>query len=73
MDMKMVIERLNLFLKNNIKAFIIDRDNSYYFCYIKSINDVIVTIKNFDGKKAGTTEDILIADIKEIKLYKGNK
>lgn len=63
-------ERAELFLNNNLKAFIVDKENNYYFCFIKSVNDIIVTVHNFKGKRQGMNEDILLIDIKEIKLYK---
>ena len=63
-------ERAQLFLDNNLKAFIVDKDNNYYFCFIKSVNDIILTVHPFKGKRQGIDEDILLVDIKEIKLYK---
>jgi hypothetical protein len=65
-----VKERLKLFCDNNIKAFITDTENNYYFCFIKEVTDSVVTVKNFAGKRAGQEETFLIIDIKELKLYK---
>jgi hypothetical protein len=64
-------QRAQLFLDNNLKAFIIDKStNSYHFCHIKSFNDVILTVVDFKGNKAGVPQDILFMDIDDIKLYK---
>jgi hypothetical protein len=63
-------ERIKLFFDNNLKAFIIDNKDNYYFCDIKELNDVIVKVKNFAGKRAGQIDELLLFDIKEIKLYR---
>jgi len=63
-------ERAKLFLDNNLKAFIIDNKENYYFCYIKDVNDVLIRVNSFAGKRAGQNDELLLFDIKEIKLYK---
>lgn len=68
------IERMKLkselFLKNNIKAFIKDIYNNYHFCEIKFIGEDWVIIEHFKGKREGEKLRIFWPDIIEISEYK---
>ena len=69
-DIREMATRAKLFLDNNLRAFIIDNQDNYYFCYIKEANDALLRVHSFAGKRAGQNDDLLLLDIKEIKLYK---
>ena len=61
-DIRETIERFKIkaedFLKNNIKAFIIDVNDTYYFCDIILVGDEGVYIQNFKGVRKGEKERI---------------
>ena len=63
-------EKAFFFLKNNIKAFIKDYDDNYYFADIIKINETHIFINNFNGKRKGENSELLFIDIKEIDEYK---
>ena len=58
------------FLKNNIKAFIVDVNDTYYFCEIIFVGDVSVHVYNFKGKRAGEKDRIYWADVLKFEEYK---
>jgi len=68
------VERLRLkaelFLKKDIKAFIIDIFNNYYFCDILVVGEDYLYVKNFIGKRKGENDRILWYDILKIDEYK---
>ena len=68
------IERLKgkakIFLKNNIKTFIVDLEDNYYFCKILSITEDYLYVKHFTGKKKGEKEKIMWFDIIKFEEYK---
>jgi hypothetical protein len=51
------IERLKIkaedFLNNNIKAFIIDIDGTWYSCEILVVGEVSLLVNNFEGDDLG--------------------
>lgn len=57
------------FLKKDIKTFIKDVDNNYYFCDILLIGEVNILIYNFTGKREGENSKLNWADIVELKEY----
>lgn len=67
------IERLkgkaDIFLKNNIKAFIVDTSDNYYFCHIISVGEDYLYVEHFSGKKKGERERIVWFDIVRFDEY----
>lgn len=74
MDIQDKIERLrakaDIFLKDNLKAFIIDTAENYYFCYIVFVGHNSIYVQHFDGKKKGENERIFYPDIIRFDEYK---
>jgi hypothetical protein len=73
-DIRNNIERFKIkaegFLKDNIKAFIVDINNSYHFCNITQVNSNDLYILNFAGKKINEEEKLFWADIIKFEEYK---
>ena len=67
------IERFKIkaedFLKNNIKAFIVDINDTWYFCEIIFVGDASVHIQNFKGKRKFEKERIFWADVVRLDEY----
>lgn len=70
MTMNMIMENIErfklraaLFLKENTKAFIIDSNDSWHFCYITKINEDKIKVLEFSGKLAGQDNVINWIDI----------
>lgn len=63
-------EKSDFFLENNLRAFIKDKEDTYYFCYIVSVNNVHLIINNFAGKRVGISDKLLWIDVEDIKEYK---
>ena len=57
------------FLKNNIKAFIVDINDTYYFCEIIFVGDISVHVYNFKGKRIGEKDRIYWADVLRFEEY----
>jgi len=68
------IERLklkaNIFLKDNIKTFIKDVYNTFYFCNIIKIEEDALFVQDFKGKNEGITSKIFWVDIEDIQEYR---
>ncbi len=68
------IERMRakaeLFLNNDIRAFIVDINNNYYFCDILLVGENHITFYNFAGKRKGEKDRLLWLDISDIEEYK---
>lgn len=63
--------RAELFLKNNIKAFIKDVQDNYYFCNILKVNGGdSISIKHFKGKRKDIEKEIYFVDIVKFVEYK---
>lgn len=58
------------FLKNNTKAFIVDINNTYYFCDILFVGEDGVYVYNFKGQRAGEKENIFWADVERLDEYR---
>lgn len=58
------------FKKNNQRAFIIDMDDTYYFCYIIFVGEEGIHLENFEGVRKGEKSRIFWEDILRIKEYK---
>ncbi len=63
-------ERAVIFRDENIKAFIIDSENTYHFCYIKSVDENRVGVFEFVGKLTGEATTILFVDIIKFVEYR---
>ena len=55
--------KAELFLKDNIKAFIKDTSDNYYFCHIIFAGEDCIHVQHFKGKKKLEKERIFYVDI----------
>ena len=62
--------KAELFIKEDIRAFIVDTDDTYYFCDILLVGENHITIQDFTGKRKGEKNRLLWLDIKDIEEYK---
>lgn len=73
-ELRNTIERWKIkaegFLNDNIKAFIVDVNNTYYFCDIILVGDNSILIKGFKGNRDGLKERLFWADIIKFEEYK---
>ena len=73
-DIRETIERWKIkaegFLKENIKAFIVDTNDTYYFCYIIFVGEGSVEIQHFKGDKKFEKERLYWPDIVKFEEYK---
>lgn len=73
-DIRDTIERFKIkaegFLKTNDKIFIVDTNDTYYWCNIISIEETYILIQNFKGVRQYEKEKIFWADITKIDEYK---
>jgi hypothetical protein len=73
-ELRQTIERQKVkaedFLNNNIRAFIIDIKNTYYFCDIIFVGDAFLFVQSFKGSRMGMKEKIYWADITKFEEYK---
>jgi len=71
------IERLRIkaeeFLKENIKVFIIDVKDNYYFCDILFVGENYLTVKGFKGVRKYETDRIWWADVVKLEPYKNKE
>ena len=70
MEIKEIKERAIIFLTNDIKIFIKDIYDNFYFAQIKEINKDWLYVSNFAGNRKGTNTRILWIDIQEINEYR---
>ena len=72
-NLKEKIERWKLkaevFLKDDIRAFIIDTHNSYYFCDIIFVGEDCIHVRHFKGLKKYEKERIFWADVIRLEEY----
>jgi len=70
---KEMIERNKIkaeqFLKEDIRVFIKDVQDNYYFCDILIVGEVNLLVYNFAGKREGEKSRLNWADIIELKEY----
>ena len=68
------IERFKIkaegFLKDNIKAFIVDINDTYYFCDIIFVGDISIHVYNFKGSRMGEKDRIYWSDVVRFEEYK---
>lgn len=63
-------EKAEYFLEHNLKAFIKDSNNQFYFCDILEVDETHLYIKNFTGHRKGIKNKILWIDIEVFEEYK---
>lgn len=63
-------EKAEYFLNNNLKAFIKDSNDQFYFCDILSVSETHLYIYNFTGHRKNTKNRILWIDIEVFDEYK---
>ena len=61
--------KAELFIKEDIKAFIVDTDDTYYFCDILLVGENYITFQDFVGKRKGEKTTLLWLDVKDIEEY----
>ena len=61
------------FVKEDIRAFIVDVNDTYYFCDILFVGEVYLTIQNFEGEKAGQNNKLYWTDIVKLEEYKSRE
>lgn len=71
MEIKEVQKRVEIFFNNDIRVFIRDIYNNFFFCEIREINKEWVVVYNFKGNRKGTKTRILWMDIKVVEEYRG--
>ena len=73
MDIKEKVERLRakaeIFLADNLKAFIIDTSDNYYFCEIIFVGENCIHVQHFTGKKKFEKDRIFYPDIIKFEEY----
>lgn len=74
MDMvKGLKEKAEFLLNNDLRAFIKDQFDNYYFCDILIVGETHLLIYNFSGKRIGKKDRISWIDIETISEYKEEK
>jgi hypothetical protein len=73
-EIREMIERLKvkaeLFLHNDIRAFVLDINDTYYFCDIVFVGEVYLVVQDFEGERAGTKTKLYWSDVVKIEEYK---
>ena len=73
-DLREKLERFKIkaeeIANENLKAFIIDVNDTYYFCNIIFVGHATILIENFKGQRAGDREKLFWADIVKLEMYK---
>ena len=59
------------FLRNDIRVFIQNLKDDYYFCDIILVTEDYVYVKSFKGKRDGEKEKIYFFEILKLEEYKG--
>ncbi len=76
-NIKEKVERMKakaeLFLAKDIKVFIIDTLDNYYWCDILLVGEDYLFVQHFTGKKEGEKERILWYDIIKFEEYRKEK
>ncbi len=62
-------EKAKIFLEKNIKAFIVDINNDFYFCEIKKVDDYSVEVFGFVGRRKFEADRIFFVDILRFEEY----
>ena len=73
-EIRTKIERFKIkaedFLNNNIKAFIIDINNTWYSCDIILVGETSLLIRNFKGDNIGIDKKLFWADVLKLEEHK---
>ena len=73
-DIRERLERLKIkaeeFLKDDTRAFIVDVNDTYYFCDIILVGETTITVQNFKGPRANQQEKLYWADVVKLEEYK---
>ena len=73
-DLREKLERFKIkaeeFLKDDVRAFIVDVNDTYYFCDIIFVGETTLLIQNFKGPRTGEKEKLFWADIVKFEEYK---
>lgn len=73
MDVKEKVERFKIkakiFLDKNIKAFIEDIGNDYFFCEIVSVQEDCIEVVGFAGRRKFERDRIFFVDILRLEEY----
>lgn len=62
-------DKANIFLNDNISAFIENFDGDYFFCEILEVSDNYIIVKGFAGNRNGETDRIFFIDVKRFEEY----
>ena len=58
------------FLKEDIKAFIIDTNDTYYFCDIIFVGENYLVVQGFKGVRKAEKDRLFWADVVKLEAYK---
>lgn len=61
--------KAEIFLNKNIKAFIVDANNDFYFCDIKSVGEDYLIVIGFAGQRKLEKDKIFFIDILRFEEY----
>jgi len=71
------IERMKVkaedFRDNNVKAFIVDIDNTWYFCDIVIVGHLYLMVEIFQGEKKGQRHTLYWSDVVKLEAYKSKE
>lgn len=63
-------EKAEYFLENNVKAFIKDSANNFYFCDLLVVGETHLLVENFSGQREGKKSQILWLDVEVFSEYR---
>ncbi|KKM13645.1 hypothetical protein LCGC14_1714220 [marine sediment metagenome] len=61
--------KAEIFLSKNIKAFIVDANNDFYFCDIESVGEDYLIVMGFAGQRKSEKDKIFFIDILRFEEY----
>ena len=61
--------KAEIFLNKKIQAFIVDVENNFYFCDIKSVGENFVSVFCFAGKRKGKSDKLYFIEILRFEEY----
>ena len=62
-------EKAKIFLNKNIKAFIVDINDNFYFCDITLVSDDFIEVVGFAGRRKFERDKIFLIDILRFEEY----
>ena len=66
-------EKAKIFLEGNIRAFIENFSEDYFFCNILEVHENFVIVSCFAGQRKGEVERVFFIDIKKFEEYEEKK